>query len=417
MRALFFVLFFFALIVPGRGAETLTLSQIADAALAQSETIGLSEEAVRRAEAGVTELRAAVLPRLGVRGTERIQDISGVPVGSNSTFTRRERPEASVYARQTLFAGFREFAALKAQNALAAARAGDLAAARLRLREDVARVFYTVVESDLEIASLESLAALTRERAVELRKRTTIGRSRESEVLSTDAQIADLDARLVAARGQRSLGLEILRSLTGKDVAGVADDAPPAGPAPALEACLAALPQRPDLLAAQNEAAAQRQWAASVRRTRWPTVSAEGNYYLKRTGFNEPINWDVLLSLDAPLYTGGAVTGAVRGAESDRRAADLRLRRARREAERELRERHQNLLTFLVQGDALARAVVLAENNHRELAREYRLGLVTNLDVLSAMNSWQEARHALAVARTEAKNALLLLSLSMGRVP
>jgi outer membrane protein TolC len=93
------------------------------------------------------------------------------------------------------------------------------------------------------------------------------------------------------------------------------------------------------------------------------------------------------------------------------------LRRARREAERELRERHQNLLTFLVQGDALARAVVLAENNHRELAREYRLGLVTNLDVLSAMNSWQEARHALAVARTEAKNALLLLSLSMGRVP
>ncbi len=417
MRSLLNGALLFLLVPPLRAGEVLSLSQITAAALAQSETVGLSEEAVRRAEAGVTELRSAVLPRLGARGTERIQDTSGVPVGSNSTFTRRERPEASLYARQTLFAGFREFAALKAQNALVAARAGDLAAVRFLLREDVARVFYTVVETDLEIASLDSLAALSRARAAELRKRLAIGRSRESEVLSTDAQIADLEARLVAARGRRAVGLTVLGSLTGRDVAGVIDDAPPAGPPGALDAYLEALPARPDLVSAQNEAVAQRHWAASVRRTRWPSVTAEGNYYLKRTGFNEPIDWDVLLSLDAPLYTGGAVTGAARAAESDRRAADLRLRRARREAERDVRERHQNLLSLLDRSAALARSAVLAEDNHRVLAREYGLGLVTNLDVLNAMNNWQESRHALAVARTEAKNAFLLLELAAGRVP
>lgn len=416
MKPFAFVLL--CLAVPSLWAtETLTLTQCVDAALAQSESVGLAEEAVRRAEATYTELRAAVLPRLGVKGTERIQDTSGVPVGSNSTFTRRERPEASVYARQTVFAGFREFAALKAQDAFTAARTEDLAVARWRLREDVARVFYTVVEGDLEIQSLETLASLSRDRAVELRKRLTIGRSRESELISTESQIADLEARLVSARGHRALGLEILRSLTGKDVTAVLDDTPPAAAPGPLDGWLAGLPGRPDLRAVQRDAEARRHAAASARRARWPSVTAEGNYYLKRTGFNEPIDWDVLLTLDAPIFTGGQVTGSVRTAESDRRAAELRRSRARRDAEREIRERYQNLTTFLNQAAALARAADLADENHRVQARDYRLGLVTNLDVLSAMNNAQEARHALAVARTEAKIAALLLSLAAGKHP
>lgn len=396
-------------------ADSFTLAQCVDAALVQSESVGLAEEALRRAEATYTELRAAVLPRLGAKGTERIQDTSGVPAGSNSTFTRRERPEASLYARQTVFAGFREFAALKAQDADAAARAGDVAVARWRLREDVARVFYTVVERDLEIQSLETLTALSRDREAELRKRFAIGRSRESELISTEAQIADLEARLVSARGQRDLGLEILRSLTGTDVKTVVDDTPPAGPPGPLEGWLSGLPARPDLRAAQSAAAAETHWAVSARRARWPSVTAEGNYYLKRTGFNEPIDWDVLLTLDAPIFTGGQWTGSVRAAESDRRAAALRLSRARREAEREIRERHRTLSTLLDQAAALARAADLADENHRVQSREYRLGLVTNLDVLSAMNNAQESRHALAVARTEAKIASLLLALAAGK--
>jgi len=405
------------LALPVRAADTLTLTQSIEAALAHSESVGLAAEAVRRAEAGYTELRAAVLPRLGVKATERIQDTRGVPTGSNSTFTRRERPEASLYARQTVFAGFRELAALKAQDAFAEARAEDLAVARWRLREDVARVFYTVVERDLEIQSLDALIALSRDRAVELRKRLAIGRSRESELIFTEAQIAALDARLVAARGQRAMGLEILRSLTGRDVVAVVDDTPAAEAPGAVDPWLSALPDRPDLRAARHEAAAQRHWAASVRRVRWPSVTAEGNYYLKRTGFNEPINWDVLLTLDAPLFTGGALTGAARAAESDGRAAELRLSRVRREAEREVRERHRNLLTLLDQAAVLSRAAELADENHRVQARDYRLGLVTNLDVLSAMNSAQESRHALAVARTEAKIASLLLTLAAGKNP
>lgn len=404
-------------IAPLHAAAPRTLSQCVDAALAQSESVGLAEEAVHRAEATYTELRAAVLPRLGAKGTERIQDTSGVPTGSNSTFTRRERPEASLYARQTVFAGFREFAALKAQDAFAEARAADLIVARWRLREDVARVFYTVVERDLEIQSLEALASLSRDRAAELRKRLAIGRSRESELISTEAQIADLDARLVSARGRRALGLEILRSLTGAEVSTVVDDTPSAGAPGPLEDWLSGLPGRPDLRAAQSEATARRHAVVSFRRVRWPSVIAEGNYYLKRTGFNEPIDWDVLVTLDAPIFTGGQVTGSVRAAESDRRATELRLSRARREAEREIRERYRTLTTLLDQAAALARAADLADENHRVQTRDYRLGLVTNLDVLSAMNNAQEARHALAVARTEAKIASWLLTLAAGKNP
>ena len=89
---------------PAYSAEILTLADCYARALAQSETVGLSLEAVGRAEAQYVALRSAVLPHLGFFSNDRFQDVSD-NAGCDSS--RRERLDTGFYGRQTVFAVFR----------------------------------------------------------------------------------------------------------------------------------------------------------------------------------------------------------------------------------------------------------------------------------------------------------------------
>ena len=57
----------------------------------------------------------------------------------------------------------------------------------------------------------------------------------------------------------------------------------------------------------------------------------------------------------------------------------------------------------------LAEALILAEENARYQQEDYKLGLVTNLDVLSALNTARQT--ALALAQAQARSGLALIKL------
>ena len=100
----------------------LTLDACYRLALERSESVGLSEEDVRRGEAQYAQLRSGILPSVGFRATEKFQDTAGSPSSANGTLVRGDQVEASFYGKQTIFAGFREFAAMKGQKEEIAAR-------------------------------------------------------------------------------------------------------------------------------------------------------------------------------------------------------------------------------------------------------------------------------------------------------
>jgi outer membrane protein TolC len=171
--------------------------------------------------------------------------------------------------------------------------------------------------------------------------------------------------------------------------------------------------QRPEV----REAVARREYVRSARGIYSPTLDVGGNYYLKRVGISEPVDWDVLFTVDAPLFTGGKTRSLVDAAKSEERSAALQVSQARREAEGEIRERHRNLLSLLSQVEKLKRSAALAEKNYIAQRNDYRLGLVNNLDVLAALNTWQETQLALDTARLAAKNVALRLELAVGNIP
>jgi outer membrane protein len=146
-------------------------------------------------------------------------------------------------------------------------------------------------------------------------------------------------------------------------------------------------------------------------------VDLTGNYYLKRSGSLEDVNWDVGIALTVPLYTGGATQSQVREAASQRTQAELSVSQARRLAEQEVRASYRSVVYDRSQIDALTTATELARKNYDAQTRDYRLGLVTNLDVLQALTAFQQNQRALDRARYTIKLDYVRLEAAAARRP
>jgi outer membrane protein len=408
-----------ALPARAENAPFLTLEECYRRALKTSETLAISEEEITRAEAQYRELRASVLPRLGFQGSEFYQDTSGVaaPSTSGGTFTAHHKSQYNFYASQPIFSGFREFAGIRAAGAVRQARTEDKRRAAQLLYQDVASAFYNAVEWDRQWALLDALRKASEDRMAELRERVRVGRSRQSELQSAGSQLASIRADLENADGMRRSSLELLSFLTGERVAGVRDDTPEVGPLPVLETVMKTLPGRPDLMSVTAQTRSSSYLSAAARRAFWPTLNAEGNYYTHRVGANQPIDWDAALILDVPIFRGGGWKASVDDAEAAERAQKAAAARALRDAEREVRDLHARLLSAAAEAQNRAEAARLAEDSYKTQVREYRLGIATNLEVLSALTTWEQARLDEDHVRLAAKNLAAQLRVADGEMP
>jgi outer membrane protein len=129
------------------------------------------------------------------------------------------------------------------------------------------------------------------------------------------------------------------------------------------------------------------------------------------------VDWDVQLALTVPLYAGGSLQSQVREALSQSTQAELSTSQARRQAEQEIRAVYQSVVFDRSRLVALEKATESARKNYEVQRHDYRLGLVTNLDVLQALTAFQENQRALDRARYIAKLDYLRLEAAAARRP
>ena len=385
--------------------------------LARSEELAQRQYSVRELEARISELWSNVKPRLGLAGTQFWQDTPGEAAGGASNLTQTSRPQAAVTLHQPLFSGLREFLALKATRAQGESAQLQLQRVRQLIYQDVAGAYVNLLSVHLEMKSRQALIDLTEERIKELRSRERIGRSRESEVLAAQSQQAQAVSDLAAARGQERRAQAVLRFVTGLE-----EDLSPAGlampSAQAAEPFLERARRRPDVMARLRDIEAARTAVDIQRRQRWPSINLDGNYYLKRpVGVTEHIRWDATLSASVPLYDGGAVSGQTAQAQARFGSAEQGLSLTLRTAERDVRQSHAALDSALSVVSALERALTLADANAKAQTADYRMSLVTNLDVISALNTALETRLRLDRARLQAALARVQLEVAAGGQP
>jgi len=388
--------------------EPMGLDQYYTAALKRSEVIGTHRELINQAEEQYRQARAARLPTLsGVATYTQLDSSSAAP---STPSTQPSQSVAKLSVTQPLFRGFREFAALRQTKALLNAQDDDYRRARVLLFEDVATNFYTVLSFERDLDNYAEEIKQNRARERDLQARVRIGKSRKSEVLNVQAAISSLRAQVEQIHGQLQAARENLAFLSGREArTPLRDDQPTIYQIEPVSSYLAGLDSRPDIKASKQRYVAAKEDVSVAKGERLPSLDLNGNYYVERPGYYKDINWDVQLALTIPLYSGGSVKSKIREAVSRRTQAELALSETKRQAEQEIRSAYSAVVFDMAQRDALENSTNAADKSYRAQLRDYRLGLVTNLDVLQALTALQQNQRALDRVRLSTKLDFLKL--------
>ena len=403
-----------ALEPPPASRRPLTLEQAFASALARSEDLAARADGIAELNAKIGELLAAALPRLSLKGSETFQDQPPPdPSGFSNSFNQSPRPEMKFQLGQPIFSGLREYLAVKAAKLQGSSAELELKRARSLLYQDVASAYIELLRRQREMDTRRTVLKIHADRVKELKERGRLGRSRPSEILAAQSQEAQFEAQLESVRAAEALAQETLRFLTGISEELAPADRDASSPAP-LDAFLARAQARPDVESKRRlilDAALQMDIA---RRERWPTMRFDGDYYLRRVGIQSGVRWDAMLSAELPLFYGGAISSRVEQARARSRAGAQALSAVLRRAEMETRSAYRDLELSLSSTAALKKALDLAEANARAQQADYRLGLVTNLDVLGSLSALQETRVQWDQARLRSVLARARLEVAAG---
>lgn len=398
-------------------AAPLTLDTYYAAALERNESTIIQLEQVHQAEENYEQASSAFLPTVNaIASTTRIDPL---PPGSPQTPSNLTQQNlARITLSQPLFRGMREYAALRQTRNLLTAQEHDYRYAQVLLYRDVLQNFYTILSLESDIANYTEEIRLNRERESDIQERVRIGRSRQSELLNQQSTISTLLATLEQLKGQLLVAREALAFLSGLDATTpLLDTTPLPGKLDPLQVYLNGKLNRPDVHATQQRLFAATEAMAVARGEHLPSIDLNGNYYLERPGYLRDSRWDVQLTVTVPLYAGGSTQSKVRQANSQRTQAELTQAQRLRQAEQEIRANYQSMTLVQSQLEALQNATIAAKKSYAAQLREYRLGLVSNLEVIQALTTFQQNQRALARASINVRSAYLQLLTSAAQRP
>ena len=382
--------------------RTITLGEAYALALMKSEQLARQVEGVKQLEAAEQLINAAFRPSFELNASQSKQQNA-----ASST-------KGYLSGNYSIFSGMRDYISRKAAAATTGAANFDLTRARQQLYLGAAEAYLDLQNAQRQVFIRREQLEVTKKRIAELEARVDIGRSRKSEVVAAKTQLAQDKAGYLDAVGAERLGQLALQFLTGLETDLVPDQLPLQRVAP-LEAYLKSALQRPDLAARSKELEVSGYLLDIQDRNLWPTVTVSADYYVVRRPMPAPASrWDGMLAVKIPLYNGGAAPAQRQAAYSARRAAELALQLARRQALTEVRSAYALFSSSVLQAASLEEALALASDNARYQAEDYKLGLVTNLDALSALNTVQQTRLALSQAKVRERLSLLKLETAAG---
>lgn len=378
------------------------------AALRRSEIIADRTELIVQAEERYKQAVGVMLPNVNANASAFTQASPGEGQ-TGRTVAPAYEPLVKLSATQPLFRGLRNLAALRQTKDTVAAQTENKRQAKAQLYNDVAQNFYTILSIERDLANLNTEISLYEKRTMELKDRVKIGRSRVSEVLTTESAMASLRSQVKQLQGQLDAAREAFVFLTGlnRDTR-LVNGAPAVVTAESirlepLESYLSIKYERPDIKAAEYQRSAASEGVSIAKGGHLPSADFSANYYFVRRGVDQNVDWDVIASLTFPIFAGGVIQSRVREAASVERETELALSRVKRQADTEIRSFYRTIEAESAQLRTLADAKRLSERNYKEQLQEYRLGLVTNLDVLQALTSFQESNRALDRAYFAAK--------------
>ena len=377
---------------------TLSLEECYRLALIQSETVAIQKEAIARATAQIFNAASQGLGKVDFIVNRTLQDnqqsnLSG-GLGASGDLGDPNVQESKFTISQPLFQGFKAIGALTGAGSFKREQTEDWIRAKELLYTDVARAFYNVLRYEKEIEINRDIHALLEKRIKELEDREKIGRSRVSEVITAKTNLKILEADLSSAEGALATVRYLLEFLTGTELGErkLEEEISEEVSSQTLAEHLQKAATRSDVKAAEQAVKTAWRGILVAQSGFWPKITLDHNQYTRREGALANLDWDTLFKFDVPLFSGGETVGQVKDSIGILKQKKLSFSLAKRQAELDIKQSYQIWLSAKETDSLLKEAVRDAEENYATQSEEYTRSLVSNLDVLAALESLQNTR-------------------------
>lgn len=363
-------------------------------AVKHMETVQISDQEILVAKARFTEVLGEVIPRVRIFATEFLQDDhANTPTGTTTaqvvnTFTRFSRPDIGVNVTQNLFRGFREITAMKLAKTDEKMQKYNKEDVERLLYEDVAVAFYTVMQAEQDVASNQKVIKAYKDRILELNKRIELGKSRESEVLAQQSDLSILEGTIERDKGRVIVAYEMLSFLTGLDPhPRIQWDDPNQYVLKPLPEYTALAEGRADVMSSKMAVDMAKGKVKYDKGALLPDAGADFNAYMYRVGFQQNIFWDATFRLNVPVFN-WSTYGLIRESKAKALQSELQLEMLKRQAVRDIKNAYERYSASVIEYQKYNIAAQKSEASYRQQIQDYNMGLINNLDVIYAMNTW-----------------------------
>ncbi|WP_313400409.1 TolC family outer membrane protein [Stenotrophomonas sp.] len=374
---------------------------------------------------GQVQARAALLPQIGGeaslnRSHSKYDDISG----STTTKTRTY----GINGSQTLF-NWSQFANLRAQRELGKAADFTLDSANDELVVRTATTYFNVLVGIESLIAAETNEAAAKKQFDYADKRLEVGLAPITDVHEARAQYDQARAGTIQTRNALEDAYQALTELTGqpvRDLRGLPVDFRPEVPANRSnvdQLVTQAVASNPALKSQELQVSAAESSVSAARGGHYPTLSLGGSWgksarWGDSTGSGsqtpDATTNSIGLTLNVPIFAGGATQSGVRQALARRDIAQDTFEQQKRAVDRNTRNAYQALVAGISEVEARRLTVVSAQSAYDASQVGLEVGTRTVLDVVQNQKTLFQAQLDYAQSRYNFLLARLQLSQAVG---
>ncbi|TAL73128.1 MAG: type I secretion protein TolC [Rhodanobacter sp.] len=426
-----------AISLPGHGEDLLDAYREAranDPVLAQADATRLATGE------GVTQARALLLPQ--INGSLALSQTNGGTGGrfqdpnnpgqflTSSAIGHSRTRSLNANLSQTVF-DFSKYANLKAAHSSANAQDQLYQAALQNLYVRVTGAYFTVLTDEDQLAFAKANEDALKQQFDQADQRFKVGLAAVTDVYQAKSAYEAARTQTIAAKNTLDNDREALTQITGRptgDLKKLRDQLPMQAPDPAdpdawVQKALAA---NPNLMAQKDNLSAAEHNITSARAGHLPTLTAGVNYGKSSSWYenaaihsNTPSTTTVGLTLNVPIFSGGATQSRVRQAIYNRDAAQDSVEIERRQLRAATLNYYRSVLAGVSQVESGKAAVESAQKALDATRAGFDVGTQTMVNVLIAIqtltqaeSSYSQARHQLVLNRLLLKQSAGAASLS-----
>ena len=389
----------------------LTLPDCYQMALIQSEIIAINTDLIKEADAHFMIALSTIIPHVSFISNDFQQ---ALPKDQGER-TFNKSSTRSLTMTETLFSGFKAIAGMRGAKYEKSQRTDEKIRVEQLLLVDVANAFYLLLEEKDDLRVLKRIRSVLNDRIKELIARERLGRSRPSEIVYVKTQLYSVEASIELVSNREILARQLLEFLVGQPVGEIADTYEFPDTLKQEEYYVAQSLARPDVQATKFAWQLSKENIVVVESGFLPQVDLTGNYYTQNTTAYQGVDWDVTLTVNVPIFEGTETLGAANDAHLQADENMQTYHRARRQAPYDIKDAYTTLTAAMAVRDALEKAYKTAKVNAHMQIRDYDRRLVSNLDVLTAIQALESTERDYIHALYEAKRSYWQLRVAVGQ--